>query len=91
MPISTSSPFTIPFIPFPVTAEKSENGKIFIFFSEALFITASPNGCSEAFSIDAAKDNIFSSLKPLLHIISVTTGFPSVIVPVLSKIIVSVL
>ena len=60
------------------------------FFSPSLTI-ASPRGCSEPFSALAA---IFKSSSLLISpsvIISVTTGFPSVIVPVLSNTIVFIL
>ena len=49
---------------------------------------ASPNGCSEPFSAEAANNKRNFSSKFSAATISVTTGFPSVMVPVLSKIIV---
>ncbi len=48
-------------------------------------IIASPKGCSDAFSTLALKARISFSLKPLIAITSVREGFPSVIVPVLSR------
>ena len=60
-----------------------------IFLSSAPFTIASPRGCSEPFSLLAAIDNNSSS-DIVVVIISVTTGLPSVIVPVLSNTIVSI-
>src|SRR5699024_1337790 len=51
----------------------------------AYSVTASDNGCSEACSIDAAACNNQNGSTPSCAIISVTTGFPSVTVPVLSN------
>ena len=61
-----------------------------IFFSIAALTIASPNGCSDPFSALAAKANNILFSFPL-DTISVTTGFPSVIVPVLSNTIVLIL
>ena len=54
------------------------------FFSSASLTIASPRGCSEPFSAEAANKRS-SSFEIFSQIISVTLGFPSVIVPVLSK------
>ena len=54
------------------------------FFSSASLTIASPRGCSEPFSAEAANKSS-SSFEIFSQIISVTLGFPSVIVPVLSK------
>ena len=59
--------------------------------SLSLFTIASPRGCSEPFSALKAICNNSFSLTLSVAIISVTTGLPSVIVPVLSNIIVSIL
>ncbi len=53
--------------------------------SLAFDIIASARGCSEGFSIEAAIAKKLSSESSLNTIMSVTFGFPSVIVPVLSK------
>ncbi len=53
-------------------------------FCSASFTIASASGCSEFFSTDADNCNsLFLSIFPFVNI-SVTRGFPSVIVPVLS-------
>ena len=58
--------------------------------SAAPFTMASPRGCSELFSADAVNCKSLSS-SMLAAITSVTSGFPSVIVPVLSKMMVWIL
>ncbi|MNS80428.1 hypothetical protein D3C72_1141070 [compost metagenome] len=58
-----------------------------IFLFSASLTIASPNGCSDPFSAEAAICSNLLSSKSLIDIISVTFGLPSVIVPVLSKII----
>ncbi|MNE93892.1 hypothetical protein D3C80_1917970 [compost metagenome] len=74
----------IPSIPFPEIALKLSTFLNSKFLSSAPFTIASPRGCSDPFSALAAYiNNLFSSY-PLV-IISVTLGFPSVIVPVLSN------
>ncbi len=55
----------------------------------ALFITARANGCSEPNSaVAASRRNSFSSISSFSNTISVTDGFPTVRVPVLSNTIV---
>ena len=68
----------------PATAENSEASGREIFSSSAFARTASARGCSLFFSIAAA---IFSSslLSVFTPWISVTAGFPWVMVPVLSR------
>ena len=61
-----------------------------IFLFSASLTIASPNGCSDPFSAAAANFNSSSSFIEA-DIISVTFGFPSVIVPVLSNTIVLIL
>ena len=58
----------------------------FIFFSSPYLTIASPRGCSEPFSALEAILIRYSSFTLLFNTISVTFGFPSVIVPVLSNI-----
>ena len=74
---------------------KSRQGGEFInlagiqFLSSAARTIACPRGCSEAVSTPAASVRSSFSITLSRGIISVTTGSPLVIVPVLSKIIVS--
>ena len=89
MKISLSSIF--PQTPCPVIDIKSFTGGSLIPLSLASSTIASPKGCSECSSKAAATCKISSSFKFFTDIISVTLGFPSVIVPVLSKTIVSTL
>ena len=86
-PSRTSLPSILTAIPCPGIALNSSNDFNSRFFSSAFFTIASPNGCSDPFSALAASINNSSS-EISSAIISVTTGFPSVIVPVLSKTIV---
>ena len=89
-PNKISFPSIVTSIPCPGTALKCSrllNSKL---LSSASLTIASPRGCSDPFSALAAKTNTSSSFIPL-QIISVTLGFPSVIVPVLSNTIVSIL
>jgi hypothetical protein len=78
-------PSISPTIHFHGTAEKCVTANFFIFFSFQYFTIASAKGCSELASNATAicKKN-FSSYQ-LVKITSVTFGFHSVIVPVLSK------
>ena len=64
---------------------------VLTFFSFPYFTIASANGCSDFASRLTATHKIPSSSKSCKAVISVTSGFPSVMVPVLSKIIVSTL
>ncbi len=84
-PRRTSFPCIRDIIPCPGIASKLSASYNFNFISDALPTIASPRGCSEPFSAEAANcSNLVSSRRPV-GIISVITGFPSVIVPVLSN------
>ncbi len=75
--------------PFPVIELNFFGLWILIFLFFAPFMIASPRGCSEFFSAIAAYINTSFSFPFSIAYISVTSGFPFVNVPVLSKIIVS--
>ncbi len=84
-PKLTSVPFNIALMPNPEKDSNILGSTRSIPTISASFTIASPSGCSDAFSAEAAKNkrkflSIFSA-----SIISVTTGFPFVIVPVLSN------
>ena len=89
-PSKISFPSILTSIPWPGIASNASIALSSKFFSSASLTIASPNGCSDPFSALAAKIRI-SSFEMSLVIISVTTGLPSVIVPVLSKTIVLIL
>ena len=72
-------------IPKPDTAVKSDSLGNSSFLALADSTMASPNGCSEPCSAAAARRSSCSSDIALVTIRSVTVGFPSVMVPVLSK------
>ena len=72
------------FAPFPNKARKFPAASWVTPRFSASAITASAKGCSLPASIDAAFDKSSSSDTPPAGIISVTTGLPSVMVPVLS-------
>ena len=72
-------------IPCPDTAVKCSVGSKLTFFSCAYATIASANGCSDGFSIEAATDNNSCSDIYSEGTMSVTFGFPSVMVPVLSN------
>ena len=84
-PARHTFPFMFPEMPCPGICLKSSTGKKLIlrFFASATI--ASANGCSESFSSEAAICSTSSSFFPFSVKISVTTGFPCVIVPVLSS------
>jgi hypothetical protein len=76
----------IPSTPTPSSAWKFVTVSRSIFCSVALTTTASARGCSESFSTLALARSISVSVHAVSReIISVTSGFPFVIVPVLSR------
>ena len=86
LPIKTVlCPLILAFIPLPVIASKCSNADSLSPSASAFLIIASASGCSEPFSTLAARANTSFSLYPSAGIISVTSGCPLVIVPVLSK------
>ena len=89
-PAATSEPFTLPRIPLPIVLIRSSlsNNWIFLFCAASTMLSA--KGCSDFFSSDAAYFNSSSSDISFV-LIRVSTGLPSVKVPVLSKMIVEIL
>ncbi len=84
LPISTSRPSTLLRTPLPVTDPNSSGSGIAMPSAAARRTIASPRGCSEPFSAEAA--NRSSSLPSVPDAtISVTSGSPLVRVPVLSN------
>ncbi len=76
--------------PFPVTASNSSALYSSRFSSFAFRRIASPSGCSDPTSTLAATRRTSSFVCPIAGTISVTSGLPLVMVPVLSKTIVSI-
>ncbi|MPM10760.1 hypothetical protein SDC9_57094 [bioreactor metagenome] len=90
-PSRSSFPSIVTAIPKPGSALKADGFNRDSSFSSASRTIASPSGCSDPFSADAASSNSSSGFSPSRTSTSVTFGFPSVIVPVLSKTIVWIL
>ncbi len=84
LPRKTSRPSTRAWMPRPGRASNSSTLRKDRPFSSASCTTAVPRGCSLAFSTEAATASNSSSPTPSAYT-SVTTGRPSVRVPVLSK------
>ena len=90
-PIAIFSSLILTTIPFPVIDSNSSiANNSSASFSAALTI-ASPSGCSLPFSAEAASCKRCFLSVALNEIISVTSGFPSVMVPVLSNIMLFIL
>ena len=85
LPTSTSLSFIQPLTPFPVRVANSLSSFNSNPFSLAALTMARPRGCSEPASTLAAICSNSSSFQPFRVKRSVTSGFPLVIVPVLSK------
>ncbi len=85
LPRSTCFPPIRDSIPRPGSAWNASSGSADMPRSSARFTIASPSGCSEPFSAEAASWSSASSLNPSVSTMSVTTGAPSVMVPVLSS------
>ena len=83
-PVMISFPRTLAITPFPGVASNSFASSISMPSPRAFLTTASARGCSEFFSAEAAsiKSSLSSTPKTT---ISVTSGLPTVRVPVLSK------
>ena len=90
-PPCTACPSTFALSPFPGIAAKSTASMIFILSSAALSFIAFANGCSLFASRLAASLKSSSSVFPFSGKMSVTTGAPLVMVPVLSRAIICVL
>ena len=90
LPIKTSFELIKAFKPLPVMFSKFCEGKKSRLRSFDLFTIALPIGCVEFCSTEAARANKCES-SMLYDIISSTSGFPMVIVPVLSNAAVSIL
>ncbi len=83
-------PSTMPVIPLPNTASNSFTSEKLMPIALHLFITASASGCPLPFSsVPAIRSSSVSVIFPNT-IISVATGLPSVMVPVLSSTTVSI-
>src|SRR5437867_11318293 len=86
LPTRTGWPFTVARMPCPGTAAKPLSGSSAMRNSRAIFAMASPIGCSEPSSADAANCNNFSRDHPSWRTtISLTASSPVVSVPVLSS------
>eukprot|EP01031_Cornospumella_fuschlensis_P010526 gene10525-12893_t len=89
-PVSTRRPSTTPTTPLPTGESKSLTAGMLIPCASAARTTAWARGCSEARSIPAARRSSSSRSNPSRATTWVTEGRPSVRVPVLSKITVSI-
>ncbi len=86
LPRSTCRPPTCATIPWPATASNRSGSSAATPRSAAAATIACPNGCSEPRSAEAARRSTSSSVQPGSTVtMSVTTGSPRVIVPVLSS------
>ena len=90
LPSTTRLPSTVPSAPLPVGESKSVTAGIPILRPSAALTIASARGCSDDRSTAAASRSTVSSLNPVPEMIRVTDGWPSVSVPVLSTIKVSI-
>ncbi len=81
---------SIPERPLPGKAVNSDTSEGFTFFSSAYSNTALASGCSLFCSREQARARSSASVTPSAGSISVTFGWPLVIVPVLSKATISI-
>ena len=88
-PIRTERPSTVVRTPLPVTESKWDGSLMTISRDRAPATTAAASGCSEERSADAARRRSSSLSTPSVASTSVSAGRPRVIVPVLSRTIVS--
>jgi len=85
LPSKIVSPLTLASNPCPSLMINSSGSGIERPASSAFLTIASPSGCSEAFSAPAASSKSCSGLTPSPATTLVTSGWPLVKVPVLSK------
>ena len=89
LPTRTLDPSTVHLTPPPVTLSNPACSGTAMSFDAAYATTASPSGCSESVSAAATMDtNLAASMDVLT---STTSGRPTVHVPVLSRMTVSIL
>ena len=84
LPIATFFPWIVPVTPFPVTDWNPSTANNSTFFSWAAARMAAASGCSLAFSRLAVSWRRLASSKPSAETSAVSTGLPTVSVPVLS-------
>ena len=85
LPPSSCAPRTVAFRPLPVMAAKSSAASGWIWASSPRFMMAAASGCSLLASSETAACSSSCSVTPEAGMRSVTSGWPEVMVPVLSS------